>query len=64
MKSIVVYFSQTGNTRRIALAIWEGIKEAGAQCDLARIQDVKTGDLAVYDLIRPGEPGLAPERTG
>jgi flavodoxin/ferredoxin len=56
MKSIVVYFSQTGNTRRIARAIRDGMNEAGAQCDLARIQDVKTGDLTVYDLIGLGSP--------
>jgi flavodoxin/Fe-S-cluster-containing hydrogenase component 2 len=56
MKSIVIYFSQTGNTRQIAQAIWKGMKEAGEQCDLARIQDVKTEDLANYDLIGLGSP--------
>jgi flavodoxin/ferredoxin len=56
MKSIVVYFSQTGNTWRIAQAIREGLNEAGAQCDLARIQDVKTEDLRVYNLIGLGSP--------
>jgi flavodoxin/ferredoxin len=56
MKSIVIYFSQTGNTRQIAMAIKAGITEAGSLCDLARIQDVKTEDLRVYDLIGLGSP--------
>ncbi len=54
--SIVIYFSQTGNTKKIAQAIQSGIMELGGQCDIARIQDVKTEDLAKYDLIGLGSP--------
>jgi ferredoxin len=56
MKSIVIYFSQTGNTAKIALAIYKGILGAGMPCDLARIQEVKTQDMAAYDLIGLGSP--------
>lgn len=56
MKSIVIYFSQTGNTRQIARAIQAGIKEAGEECDIARLQDVGVEDIARYDLIGLGSP--------
>lgn len=56
MKSIIVYFSQTGNTRQIAGAIQAGISGLNGECDLARIQDVGNDDLQKYDLIGLGSP--------
>src|SRR4030042_4720114 len=56
MKSIVVYHSVYGSTRKIAHAIYEGMKQAGDPCDIARVKDVKTADLAKYDLIGLGSP--------
>jgi len=56
MKSIVIYYSQTGNTKRIAEAIHAGMRELSETCDIARLQDVDTGDVAGYDLIGLGAP--------
>jgi flavodoxin/ferredoxin len=56
MKSIVIYFSQTGNTREIARAIRSGIEEVSGQCDIARLQDIDEKDLSAYDLIGLGAP--------
>ena len=56
MKSIVIYFSQTDNTKKIAQAIHAGIKEVSAECDIARMQDIKASDLSRYDLIGLGSP--------
>ena len=56
MKSIIVYFSQTGNTRKIAQAIYLGLKRPGDRCDIARIHDLSTRDLLEYDLIGLGAP--------
>ena len=56
MKSIVIYFSQTGNTRQIAGAIQTGISEFNGECNIARIQDVGNEDLLKYDLIGLGSP--------
>jgi flavodoxin/ferredoxin len=56
MKSIVIYFSQTGNTRKIAEAIYSGIYELTRECDMARLQDVKAEDLKRYELIGLGSP--------
>lgn len=56
MKSIVIYYSQTGNTKKIAQAIHTGMSELSEQCDIARLQDVDTEDLTKYDLIGLGAP--------
>ncbi len=54
MKSLVIYFSQTGNTKTIAQAIGRGIESEGASCEVRRIKDVKPEDWLNYDLIGIG----------
>jgi flavodoxin/Fe-S-cluster-containing hydrogenase component 2 len=56
MKSIVIYFSQTGNTRQIARAIQSGLAETTGSCDIVRLEDIKNEDLLPYDLIGLGAP--------
>ncbi len=56
MKSIVVYDSVYGSTRKIAHAIYNGIKQAGDPCDIARVKDLRPPDMAQYDLIGLGSP--------
>ena len=56
MKNIVIYFSQTGNTKTIAEAIHAGMSDLSEQCDIARLQDISTEDLTGYDLIGLGAP--------
>jgi len=56
MKSIVIYDSHTGNTKKIAEAIRAGMSQTGEQCDIARLKDVAPQDLAGYDLIGMGSP--------
>ena len=57
MKSLVVYYSQSGNTKTMAQAIHAGMKMAGGQCDIARLQDLDPRkNLADYDLIGLGGP--------
>jgi flavodoxin len=63
MKSIVVYYSQTGNTKIIALAIQKGIKQRTWQCDIARLKEIKSKDLYNYDLIGIGCPVWGAEPT-
>lgn len=36
----MVYYSQTGNTKKMAEAISKGIKEANGQCDLFSLREV------------------------
>lgn len=56
MKSIVIYDSISGNTKKIAEAIHAGMSQRGEQCDIARLRDVYTTDLLGYDLIGLGSP--------
>jgi hypothetical protein len=63
MKSIVIYFSQTGNTEKIARWIQTGIQQTTGQCDLNEIRQVNPLGLKDYDLIGIGSPviGQCPE---
>ncbi len=56
MKSIVIYYSQTGNTKKIAQAIHAGISQTKSTCDIARLKDVNPSNLRDYDLIGLGSP--------
>ena len=59
MKSTIVYFSQTGNTRKIATVIQQAIKTATGQCDIIRLREATADSLAGYDLIGLGCPTFA-----
>ncbi|MFZ0450615.1 MAG: flavodoxin family protein [Desulfatiglandaceae bacterium] len=52
MKALVTYYSETGNTEKLARAIYEGAGQVDKQ--IVPINDA--GDLEVYDLIFCGFP--------
>jgi NAD-dependent dihydropyrimidine dehydrogenase PreA subunit len=56
MKSIVIYYSQSGNTKKIGQALQKGIIQQTGQCDIARVKEIKPEELAKYDLIGIGAP--------
>ncbi len=56
MKSIVIYYSQTGNTNIIAQALQKGITQQTGQCDIARLKEIKPEEWLNYDLIGIGSP--------
>jgi ferredoxin len=56
MKSIVIYYSQTGNTKIIAQALQKGITQRTGQCDIARLKEIKPEEWVSYDLIGIGSP--------
>ncbi len=55
MKGIVVYYSATGNTAKIARAIHRGMTEA-MECDLASLKQADPLSLNNYDVIALGAP--------
>ena len=65
LKSIIIYFSQTGNTQKIAQAIQAGIAQTTGQCDLAKIREANPLELKDYDLIGIGSPvfGQCPDNV-
>ncbi len=56
MRSLVAYYSQTGNTKKIARAIHKGMSSLNEQCDIIPVKEVKPQDLNNYDLIGLGSP--------
>ncbi len=56
MKVLIIYFSQSGNTRKIAHSIAEGSREAASQVDVRSIKKVTYDMLEEYDLIGLGSP--------
>jgi flavodoxin/formate hydrogenlyase subunit 6/NADH:ubiquinone oxidoreductase subunit I len=56
VKSIIIYFSLTGNTKKIAQAIHRGMSPFMEQCDIVAFKDVDGSYLHNYDLIGIGSP--------
>lgn len=56
MKTLIIYFSQTGYTRQAAELIRDGIVEVTGQCKLTTMADVDTNKLVDYDLVGLGCP--------
>ena len=56
MNAIIVYWSKTGNTEKVALAIREGLEEAGANVTLKKVKDAGDVDLFSYGLVCIGFP--------
>ncbi len=58
-KVAVIYWSGTGNTQAMAVAIADGAKEAGANVDLMGCADV--GSVSLYDAAALGCPAMGAE---
>jgi flavodoxin/Fe-S-cluster-containing hydrogenase component 2 len=56
MKSLVIYFSLTGNTKKIAHAIHNGINQQIERCDVTTFKKADVSLLDEYDLIVFGSP--------
>ena len=56
MKCAVIYFSQTGNTEKIAQAIREGVKQIAGNCEIIPFMEANPRQLYKYDLIGLGSP--------
>ena len=58
-KVAVIYWSGTGNTQAMAVAVADGAKEAGADVDLLGCADV--GNVSLYDAAALGCPAMGAE---
>jgi len=56
MKAAILYWSRTGNTEKVALAIQEALESAGVQAVLRRTEDAEDIDYYEYDLVCVGAP--------
>jgi len=55
-KALVIYYSRTGNTKRMAESVAEGIKKEGLEVALKEVKDVQTDELLKYEAIVIGSP--------
>lgn len=55
-KALVIYYSKSGNTKRMAEAIAEGISSTKVSVTLVDVAKAGTGDLADVDAIVLGSP--------
>jgi flavodoxin len=55
MKVLVAYFSQSGNTEKIASAIWEEASQTN-QAELKKLEDITPVEVAGYDVVFIGSP--------
>ena len=55
MKVLVTYFSQSGNTEKIAKAIFEEAAQAN-EAELKKLEDITPDEVAGYDFIFIGSP--------
>jgi flavodoxin/ferredoxin len=56
MRTLIIHFSQTGNTRVVAEQIRDGVVETTGQADLKALKDVTGQDVQDYDLVGLGCP--------
>ena len=65
MKILVSYFSQTGNTEKIAKGIYEEASQ-GNQADLKKLEDAVLGispDMMSFSSAPPSTPVIWPHRS-
>ncbi|MDH5385695.1 MAG: flavodoxin domain-containing protein [Candidatus Aminicenantes bacterium] len=55
-KVLICYYSQTGNTEKMAQIIAEAMKREDLAVDLRRVEDTKVNSLLDYDCIVLGSP--------
>lgn len=55
-KILVLYYSRTGNTRKMAEAVAVGAKGTGAEVVIKEVENCKPEDLLEYDGIIAGSP--------
>jgi NAD(P)H dehydrogenase (quinone) len=55
-KGIVIYYSRSGNTKKMAEIVAEAMNKAGLSTDCKSVEKVKADDLLKYDAIVVGSP--------
>lgn len=60
-KIMVVYWSGTGNTEKMAEAVAKGAEGKGASVECRNVSSVSVADLAGYDVVALGSPSMGVE---
>lgn len=56
LNALIIYFSATGNTEKVANAIWGTLKEEKVKVNLLKVQDAAEEELYDYNLVFLGTP--------
>ena len=56
--ALVIYYSNTGNTEKVANAIKDGLQDAAFKVDLKKPQEAAEIDFFNYDLVCVGSPSI------
>lgn len=56
MNAVIIYWSKSGNTEKVARAIKSGFEEVGADVLLKRTEEARDVDFYAYDLVCVGFP--------
>ncbi len=57
-KAVIIYYSATGNTAKVASAIQLGLEEAGFLVETKKPQEAANIDFFNYDLVCVGSPSI------
>lgn len=55
-KVLILYYSRTGNTQKMAEAIAQGVEKQGLEAEVQKVGDVKADDLLKFEGIIIGSP--------
>jgi NAD(P)H dehydrogenase (quinone) len=55
-KVLVIYYSKSGNTKKMAKSVVEGIKKEGMKVVIKEVKDVDADELLKYEAIIIGSP--------
>ena len=58
-KALIIYFSATGNTEKVANIILDTLKETGIDGKLLKVQDATEEELYDYDMVFLGTPSYS-----
>jgi len=53
---LIIYFSETGNTEKMAHSVAEGVRAEGVACQVKKVQDASVDDLSEVEGIVIGTP--------
>jgi flavorubredoxin len=56
--AVILYWSNTGNTKKAAFAIKEGLEDAGVNVSVLKTTDAQDVDYFDYDLVCVGSPSI------
>lgn len=58
-KAVIIYFSNTGNTKKVAKAVYEGLKVKAVEVELKEVSEAYDIDFFDYDLVCIGTPSYS-----